>query len=416
MLRLEEWVDIRSMRNNGYSIRRMARELGISRNTVRKALGMVSSPKYERGPMPSKLDPFKDYLKKRIEEHDLSAARLLQEIIPMGYSGKITILQEYLRTIREDQTDAVERFETPPGLQAQCDWSVCGSVETDDGVKKLYLFVIVLSYSRAMYVEFTTSSDVLTLIKCHLHAFEYFGGYPREMLYDNMKQVVLLRGLVDGERKWNPKFLDFAGYYGFTPRLCHPYRPQTKGKVERAIGYIKSSFLVGREFKSLSELNQEARLWLELTANARMHGTTGEIPSARLGYENLISFDVLPRYNTPIMRLTRISRDACIYYLTNIYSVPMNYARRPAILKITEDGKISVICEGEVVARHALVTGKRRQVINPDHRRITRTDFTRRSKPKRKSSIHIPKNIEAPAVQVRPLSVYEAISESCGEL
>jgi transposase len=190
------------MRNNGYSIRRIARELGISRNTVRKALGMVSSPKYERGPMPSKLDPFKDYLKKRIEEHALSAARLLQEIIPMGYSGKITILQEYLRTIREDQTDAVERFETPPGLQAQVDWSVCGSVETDDGVKKLYLFVMVLGYSRAIYVEFTASSDVLTLIRCHMHAFECFGGYPREMLYDNMKQVVLLRGLVDGERKW----------------------------------------------------------------------------------------------------------------------------------------------------------------------------------------------------------------------
>jgi len=416
MLRLEEWVDIRSMRNNGYSIRRIARELGISRNTVKKALGMVSSPKYERKPMPSKLDPFRDYLKKRIEDYDLPATRLLEEIKVMGYTGKISLLRRYLRSVRCDNALAVERFETPPGFQGQCDWSVCGSMETDDGIKKLYAFVMVLSYSRAMYVEFTTSSDVLTLIRCHMHAFEYFGGFPREILYDNMKQVVLLRGIRDGERKWNPKFLDFAGYYGFTPRLCYPYRPQTKGKVERAIGYIKSSFLLGREFRSLDELNHEARMWIDRVANARVHGTTGEIPLERLADENLTGLKTLPRYDTSNIRLTKVSRDAFVSYLANLYSVPMDYVRRAVMLKISEDCKLSVIFDGEIIAKHALVLGKHKQIINPDHRRITRPDFIKRSKPKRKASIYIPKHIEAPAVEIRSLSVYEAASESCGEL
>jgi hypothetical protein len=249
-----------------------------------------------------------------------------------------------------------------------------------------------------------------------MHAFEYFNGYPKEILYDNMKQVVLLRGFADGERKWNPKFLDFAGYYGFNVKLCSPYRPQTKGKVERAIGYIKRSLLLGREFRSLAELNQGAWAWLDRVANMRVHGTTGEIPAEGLKNENLICFDLLPRYDTSISRLTKISKDGYVSYASNLYSAPINCARKPAMLKISENSELSVICDGDVIAKHKVVLGKHKQVVSPDHRKITRPDFIKIARPKKKASIHILKQVENPIVETRSLSVYEAISESCGDV
>jgi len=123
------------------------------------------------------------------------------------------------------------------------------------------------------YIEFTVSTDVATFLWCHQNAFHYFGGYPQEILYDNMKQVVIRRVIRASESRWNPVFEDFSRHYEFIPRLCRPYRPQTKGKIENTIGYVKRDLLMGSTFRSLQDLNSQALAWLE-RVNRTEHGTT----------------------------------------------------------------------------------------------------------------------------------------------
>jgi len=289
VIRLEEWVDIVALHRQGHGIRTIARHLGISRNAVRRALRRNGPPVYERKRRPSKLDPFKDYLIQRLTDFpELSSERLFEEIKVQGYTGGKTILKDFTLPYRRRRREPILRFETAPGEQAQVDWSDLGVHLIDGCPKKLYLFAMILGYSRCLFAEVVTKTDCDTLISCHRRAFAYFGGTTRTILYDNMKTVVLKRG-GDGNHLFNPSFLDFAGYIGFSPKLCRPYRAKTKGKVERAFGYIKDRFLVGQTFTDLDDLNTRLRIWLETEANTRKHATTGEVPFARLSKENLMS-------------------------------------------------------------------------------------------------------------------------------
>jgi len=145
---------------------------------------------------------------------------------------------------------------------------------------------MILGYSRMRCVEFTLSMDTPTLIQCHLNAFEYFGGCTQEILYDNMKQVVIKRALKVSDSEWNSQYEDFFKYYGFIPRLCRSYRPQTKGKIENTVGYVKRDFFLGRRFTSLEDLNAQVHKWLE-RVNSTVHGTTYQIPLERFKEENL---------------------------------------------------------------------------------------------------------------------------------
>lgn len=167
----------------------------------------------------------------------------------------------------------------------------------------------MLGYSRTIYVEFTRSQNIESLLRCHLHAFDYFGGYPKELLYDHIKTVILTESTEGQGRRWNPKFLDFAGYYGIQPRLCRPYRARTKGKVERSIGYVKDNFFLGRSFTGLEELNHQARLWCDTKANTRVHATTKEVPFQRLKRENLLSHTQRPVYDTSEVVARKVTRD-----------------------------------------------------------------------------------------------------------
>lgn len=289
MIRLEEWVDIVALHRQGHGIKTIAKHLGISRNAVRRALRRGGPPVYERASRPSKLDPFKDYLIQRLTDFpELSCERLLEEIRARGYLGGKTILKDFTLAYRRRRREPIVRFETAPGEQAQVDWSELGAHLIDGRPTKLYLFAMVLGYSRCLYAEVVTRTDTDTLITCHGKAFSYFGGTTRTILYDNMKTVVVQRG-VGGDHRFNPKFLDFAGCIGFAPKLCRPYRAKTKGKIERALGYIKDRFLVGQTFTGFDDLNTKLRIWLETEANTRVHATTGEVPFARLARENLLS-------------------------------------------------------------------------------------------------------------------------------
>jgi transposase len=329
MLEMEEWFVLRDMYRQGMSISEIARQTGNDRKTVRAYVNSSEPLKPKKWTKKaSKLDPFKDYITDKLQEGPFTAARLLREIQEMGFSGKYTIVKDFVREVRPEQAvQAVYRYETKPGVQAQVDWSEFGKAEIDGKILKLYCFSMILGYSRMRYIEFTLSIDTTTLIKCHLNAFRYFGGYTKEILYDNMKQVVIKRAIKSSDSEWNPKFEDFFKHYGFIPRLCRPYRPQTKGKIENTIGYVRRDFFLGKSFASLQDMNAQALSWLA-RVNSSAHGTTHEIPLERLKSEGLKPIDGVPEYLIILEETRKISKDCFISYLGNKYSVPYRCAGR----------------------------------------------------------------------------------------
>jgi len=230
MLKMEEFLVIRDLYNQGLNKSQIARRTGYDRKTVRKYTSAKYVPRAQtRRSKASKLDSYREYIQNRLSEYPLSAARIHREIQEQGFTGGYTIVKEYVRKIRPTGgTPAVLRYETNPGVQAQVDWGECDRIEVDGQPRRLYCFSMILGYSRMRYMEFTLSNDVYTLIQCHLHAFEYFRGYTSEILYDNIKQVILKRAIKPKEHTWNPKFEDFFTHYGFIPRLCKSYCPPDK--------------------------------------------------------------------------------------------------------------------------------------------------------------------------------------------
>lgn len=276
MVTVEEWMNILQLRKQGLSISDIARRSGRDRKTIRKYLKQPwQAPKREPTTHPSKLDSFKDYLLKRWDEGVTNAVKLLDEIKGQGYTGGHTTVKDFLHPLREQaKIQAVVRFETGPGKQAQVDWGYFGRILVHGEWQRLYAFAMTLGYSRMKYVEFVTRADSEHFLQGHINAFHYFGGVPEEVVVDNLKSAVVWREGRDIH--WNPRYLDFASHYGFIPRACWPYRPQTKGKVENLIGYVRKNFWSGIHYLDLADLNRQVREWLEGTANAKVNVSTGE--------------------------------------------------------------------------------------------------------------------------------------------
>jgi transposase len=369
MLGVENRFMIKELYRKGLTITEIARLTGNDRKTVRKVLDepLVAVVKPRR-PKPRKIDPFIPHLKKRIDEGVVNARKLYHEIQRQGYQGRETQVRDFVQPFRAARRqEATVRFETDPGQQAQVDWGHFGFIEHHGRRRKLYAFVMTLGWSRAMYLEFTLSADAAWWLRCHVHAFEYFGGAPQEVLHDNLKTAVLER---DGEGRihWNPRYLDFAAYYGFAPRACQPYRAQTKGKVEAGVKYVRGNFWPGLKFLDLVDLNRQAREWLDLVANRRVHGTTGEVPFARLPLEPLQSLLGKPVYDTGLIVFRRSTRDCFVSFDGNDYSVPAVYARQTLQLKVSEDGQLLVLnAQNEVVAEHRVVPGHHQRIAVPAH-------------------------------------------------
>lgn len=237
--------EIEELKRQGLSIRAISRLTGYCRKSIRKYLIRPESrPVY--GPRPvqaSKLDPFKPYLEERMRAGVWNARVLLRELRQRSYAGSYTILTDWLRPQRESaRTIAVRRFETPAGKQGQVDWGHLGTLEVDGEERKIWGFTFTLGFSRAMMAEAALDQRLGTLLRMHEEAFRQLGGVPEEILYDRMK-TVWLETDERGEIVWHPVFLDFAKYWGFTPRLCRPYRAQTKGKVESGVKYATKLFV-----------------------------------------------------------------------------------------------------------------------------------------------------------------------------
>ena len=409
MFTVEEFLMIRDLHHQGLNISQISRETGYHRNTVRKYLAAQTVPiPASRRTRPSKLDPYKAYIQQRIRDYPLSAARIYREIQEMGFNGKYTIVKDYIREIRPPtRVPAVFRYETEPGVQAQVDWGECGHLDVDGRRRKLYCFSMVIGYSRMRYAIFTLSTDTSTLIHCHLNAFEYFGGYTEEILYDNIKTVILKRALRAGDHQWNPKFEDFFSHHGFIPRLCKPYCPQTKGKIENTIGYVKRDFLLGGTFSSLDDLNRQLLQWCN-RVNAEPHGTTHEIPVERLQQENLKPLIGIPPYRLRQEEHRKISREAYISYLGNRYSVPYRFAGREVILEIQRD-QMTVRVGTEIICSHTIVPGHARIIREKEHFSGLLAEVMRCNAQSETDSRPLFRMV-GPEVEHRPLSVYEGFS------
>lgn len=366
MLNLDQFMNIRFLHRQGHSVRAIARLTGHSRNTVRKLLRATRAPVAASRVRPSKLDPYKPYLIERWQAHGLSAVRLFPEIQTQGFTGSVKIVRRFLQSLRAEQRiDAklTVRFETPPGEQAQCDWAEVGRYPQPDGTAiKVYAFVMILCYSRYLYIEFTRSMALSTLIRCHQNAFAFFGGWTKRILYDNMRQVVI------GPNRINARFLDFTRHYGFEAKRHRPYRPRTKGKVERTVGYVRTSFLNGRTFTGLDDLNAQGRHWLGSVANIRVHGTTQARPCDRLLEETLTPLTGLNPYQ--ICRTDDLDRtvdaEALVRFDNSHYSVPARYVG--ARVSIDAGASFIVIrCKHLIVAEHPRATAAGQRVEAPAH-------------------------------------------------
>jgi len=295
MITREDHMEIKVYLKQGKSLRWIAKYFGISRNTVKKYRDSdQEKPSYkERKSTHSKLDDYKKYIDDRIAKAApiyLTGSVIHRELKEKGYLGSYSLLTHYLYELRGKKgVEEVVRFETDPGKQMQVDWG-----QMRGGKDPIHAFVAVLGYSRMLFVRFTDNMRYDTLEQCHRLAFDYFQGIPEQVWYDNMKTVVIERhGYGEGQHRLHQGFYQFSKEMGFIPKLCRPYRPQTKGKVERMVRYTRDNFYnpLSTQYTAinlhvdLDIVNQKVVYWLNHIANTRIHDTTKEKPFERLKKE-----------------------------------------------------------------------------------------------------------------------------------
>ena len=373
MIQIGELFVIHELHQQGVSIAEIARRTGKDRKTVRKYLRQgVQTPYYgPRAPRPRLLDPYRDYLRERVSAFPtIRGTRLLREIKALGYSGGYTQLTAYLHDIRPPAEAGFEhRFETAPGEQAQVDFAQFKTIFGDEPgvVRVVWLFALVLGFSRWLWGRFVLRQDLATVLRCHMAAFAALGGVPRQILYDRMKTAVL------GEDEarhiiYHPRLLELAAHYGFAPRACAAYRPKTKGKVERPNGYVRDDFFLAGAFQNLEDLNGQFDDWREGIANVRCHGTTRRVVAEAFAEEQPTLLPLPGPFDAVLSLERRISRDGMVSVLGNDYSVPDSTRRR--IVDVQLRASEVRIYEGpRLVAVHPLLEGRGQRRVAAGHRR-----------------------------------------------
>jgi hypothetical protein len=278
------------------------------------------------------------------------------------------------RTVCEIRPEPVKpfevRFETPPGEQAQVDFARFEVVFTDEpGVTRIvWLFSMVLGYSRLIWARFVMHQDLQTVLRCHIAALEAIGGAPREILYDRMKTAVIGED-GDGLVIYNRSLLDLARHYGFQPKACRPYRAKTKGKVERPFRYIREDFFLGGSFRDLDDLNAQLRHWFDTVANPRIHATTQRVVNEAFAEEkpHLKPLPLAP-YRAVLKLERRVSHEGMVSVAGNLYSVPDTTRRRILDIHVFAD-EIRIFENATLVAVHAPLEGRDKTRVDPEHRR-----------------------------------------------
>ena len=354
MLSKEDWLMIQAMARRGAFQKDIAAELGIHRKTVSRALKRGGAPSGKRpGARKSMLNPYKPHVDQLLEEGVWNAVVIQRELEERGYPGGISILRDYIRpkrVLRKGRSTV--RFETPPGRQMQADWGQI--VTTVAGRRRrVHFSVSTLGYSRRFHFWAAEREDAEHIYEGIVRAFEHFGGVSQEVLVDNATALVISDS---SGRRFNPRFIDLAGHYGFTPRACRPRRARTKGKDERMVGYVKHHFFVRyRSFESFAHLNQLAERWLAEEADPRFHGTVKEVVAERFGRERP-HLQQLPavRYDTSYLERRVVGWDGYLHVRGNRHSIPDEQRGQAVTVRISLDGRIRILDGDQFVTSHRL--------------------------------------------------------------
>ena len=401
MIRSESVHMIREKAIDGKTAYTIAKELGISKNTAKKYIAPGSTEKAQYPKRQSKIDAFKPEIDKLIACGVYNCVVILERIQKLGYDGKITILKDYVRPFRPaKKCRAVRRYETEPGYQAQMDWAICPYIGTDGKEHKLTAFTMILGHSRMRYLEFSKRCDVFSLMHCMLNAFEYFGGIPETVLTDNMKTVTL--GREAGKPIMNQKMLEFANDMGFVWKLCKIRRPQTKGKVERLVNYVKDNFMAARTFTDINDINAQAKDWCN-KVNAKASATTNDTAVKGLTQEKLKPLPTAAIRDRYRYESRSVSKDGFISYDGVRYGVPWEYSGRYVTVRV-KNGRLEIFYELMLIAKHNIegVSG-RTVMLEGQYKGLTE-----------KNGLIYPISARQVSSQVetRPLSVYERILEA----
>jgi transposase len=314
---------------DGLNVSQIAQALSLHARTVSHWLAQSHFRARRSIVRPSKLDPHKSTIRQLIENHPYSAVQLLQRLRDDGYDGGITIIKDYLATVRPRRAPAFLTLAFAPGECAQVDWGHYGSVNVGNTRRKLSFFVMVLCYSRLMYLEFTVSQTMEHFLACHQHAFEFFGSrVPANIMVDNLKSAVLQR-LTGQAPVFNPRYLDFAQHHGFQIIPCAVGKGNEKGRVEAGVGYVKKNLLAGLDIPDFNAINPTARHWLDTIANQRIHGETRQPPVELFEQEKALLHPLSDNlYDFGTLHTVRASNRFRVTFDTNRYSVPAEYASR----------------------------------------------------------------------------------------
>jgi transposase len=366
-LDIETWALIRRLHlREGVSRREIVRRIGRNRATISRALAMETYRPPPSPDRPSLLDPFKRKIREILDSYPkLNALRIREELRKEGYQGGVTILKDYLKRLRPRPQEAFAKLHFEPGEAFQVDWAACGSILHHGVQRRLSAFVMVACWSRMLYVEFTLSEATEEFLRCHQNAFEFFAGVFRTGIYDNTKNAVLFH--LGNEVRFNPKLIDFAGFYLFDPRACRVRRPEEKGRVENGVRYLRSGFLAGRSFRSFEEIEAEVIRWRDEVANVRVHRGTLRRP-VDLFEEEKRRLRALPsgRYDTRIVLEVNVTHQWRVRFEANTYSVPHSHVGEVVTLKASPS-EVTIYAGEEVVARHRRSWRRGEDVVDPAH-------------------------------------------------
>lgn len=362
MLNKRDVFEIHRLKNEGLSIRKIAVRLNMDRATIDKYIKHPEGSDKKRKTKPSKLDPYREFIKEMVKEYPkVNAPVVLKNILDRGFDGEITIVRKYLRSLRREK-QAFIRFESMPGQQIQIDWGHFGSLVYGNDSRKLYALAVIESHSRKLYVNFTHSQNQAALHLSLIKAFQYFGGTPEEIVVDNMLTAVTER--IGSLIRFNESFLDFIRPFGITPKACNVRAPYEKGKVESSIKYLRNNFWPLRTFTDLEDVNHQVLSWLNI-ANQRIHQTTNEKPDNRFVQKTLRALpDPLP--DTREIVTLRVYKDFGVRFDTNIYTVPPRLVGRDITLK-ADSRTVYIYYKDKQVATHSRTWKKKQRIKLASH-------------------------------------------------
>lgn len=344
----------------------IALELNLDPKTVQKWVNVRRYRPREQSKRTSKLDPFKNQIVALLERHPYSAQQVLQRLQEQGFDGRYGIVKEFVRKVRPVHKPAFLSLEFAAAECAQVDWGQWGSVQVGSTRRRLSFFVMVLCYSRLMYLEFTLSEAMDQFLTCHRRALEFFGGTPKRVMIDNLR-VGVLRHPTGQPAQFNPRYLDFAAHYGFEPVACARGKGNEKGRVERGVGYVKDNLLEGLDIVSFEPMTPAGHQWLDIVANVRVHRETNRKPREMFEEEKhlLRPLPVMP-YDCAVVESVSSSRCCLIAYDGNRYSVPHLYASQKLTLK-AEPERLHIFHNEKLLATHVRSYDRRQRIKEPDH-------------------------------------------------